>query len=146
MTAPSQPQQPEGATIDGEINATVLEPAKETVTVRLDDEEKEVGGISEGRERAVIFGMYADSWSRLGMAAALAVLFVWLNWRVIGFLENTFAADLTLLQARPPAITAADRLVTSEVLMALLGATVIQVGLAIASVVRYLFPKNGTDD
>ena len=144
MTGPSPNQeQPEGSVIDLATAAPVVEQARQpTVTVSLDDVESDVGQVSEARERAVVFGMYADTWSRVGMVAVMAIIFVGLNWLVIHFLNGAFAADVRMLESKPPALLAADRLVTSNVLMTLIGATVVQVGVSIAAIVSYLFPKN----
>ena len=149
MTGPSPNQeQPEGSVIDLATAAPVVEQARQpTVTVSLDDVESDVGQVSEARERAVVFGMYADTWSRVGMVAVMAIIFVGLNWLVIDFLNGAFAVDVRMLESKPPALLAADRLVTSNVLMTLIGATVVQVGVAIAAIVSYLFPKsNGRGD
>jgi hypothetical protein len=144
MTEPSQRQeqeQAEGTALP--ISASQVEQTPHTVeTVRLDDEEQNLGQVSEAKERAIVFGMYADTWSRIAMVFVMAAIFIGLNWCVVGFLQNAFAADIRMLESKPPTLTAADRLVTPNVLMSLLGATVIQVGASIAAIVSYLFPKN----
>ncbi len=146
MTEPSQQQeqeQAEGSVVDLPTGAPHVEQPRGAVeTLRLDDEEKDLGQVSEAKERAIVFGMYADTWSRIGMVVVMALIFVGLNWRVVGFLQDAFAADIRMLESKPPTLTAADRLVTPNVLMTLLGATVIQVGVSIAAIVSYLFPKN----
>jgi hypothetical protein len=64
-----------------------------------------------------------------------------LNREVMNFVRDAFDADIRLLSAKPPLIQAADRLVTGNVIMVLIGATATQVGIAIVSIVSYLFPK-----
>lgn len=144
MTEPSQQQeqeQAEGTVLP--IGASQVEQTRGAVeTVRLDDEEQNLGQVSEAKERAIVFGMYADTWSRIGMVIVMALIFIGLNWRVVGFLQDAFNADIRMLESKPPTLTAADRLVTPNVLMTLLGATVVQVGVSIAAIVSYLFPKN----
>ena len=110
-------------------------------TVDLGDEERDLGTVTEDELRAKIFGMKADVWLRLILGAVIAVLFIWLNREVMNFVRDAFDADIRLLSAKPPLLQAADRLVTGNVIMVLIGATATQVGVAIVSIVSYLFPK-----
>jgi hypothetical protein len=110
-------------------------------TVDLGDEERDLGTVTEDELRAKIFGMKADVWLRFGLGVVIAGLFIWLNREVMNFVRDAFDADIRLLSAKPPLIQAADRLVTGNVIMVLIGATATQVGIAIVSIVSYLFPK-----
>jgi len=102
-------------------------------TVVLDNEP--VGGI-EGAKRASILW---DIGLRAFMVAVVSGIFIWLNWQVIEFVLGALALDEKMLAAKT--ITPADRLVTSEVMMALIGATVIQTGVGFIAITSYLFPK-----
>jgi hypothetical protein len=143
MTEPSQNQLPHEGDVVAMPGAglAALAAGQPQLTVNLQEEENEVGRFLEPKERAVIFGMYADTWSRIGMVIVMAVIFVGLNWMVLVFLRDAFSADVRMLESKPPILQAADRLITANVLMTLIGATVVQVGVSIAAIVSYLFPK-----
>jgi len=108
--------------------------------VSLDEKEKEVGGISERETQARVFSLYADTGARILMVCVIAAIFIGLNFAVMKFLMNVFEVDQQLMAAKPP-IQAADRLITTQLLMALIAATVVQVGVATIAIVSYLFPK-----
>jgi len=72
------------------------------------------------------------------MVVVMAGIFCYLNYQVMEFVKEVFAADLASLKATP----AAPRIVDSKVLMALIGATAAQVGVSIIAIVSYLFPKD----
>ncbi len=86
----------------------------------------------EERE-ARLWGKKIDTWLRIAMVVVIAVLLIGLNYRVMQFIDVVFAADMGL--------PAANRVITKEVLMSLIGATVVQVGVATIAIVGYLFPK-----
>jgi hypothetical protein len=87
--------------------------------------------------RARRFGLYADTWARILIVVVIAAIFAGLNWEVMRFIERVFDADLVLLKTLP----ASPRVVTTQVLIGLITATVVQVGVAIIAIVSYLFPK-----
>ena len=74
------------------------------------------------------------------MVLVVALLFVGLNTAVMLFVRDAFAHDLVAMAAKPPML-AADRLVTTHVLMSLIAATVVQTGIGFIAIVSYLFPK-----
>jgi len=49
--------------------------------------------------------------------------------------------DLEMMQKFPQLFKPADRVITANVFMSLIGATVVQVGVATVAIVSYLFPK-----
>lgn len=76
------------------------------------------------------------------LIAAMIRIFAWLNGAVgllifLGFIVDE--ADMIWLGG----YNAANRFVDSKVLMSLIGATVIQAGLAFITIVKYLFPATG---
>lgn len=107
-----------------------------TRTVGLDPN---VGEVSPSRDRALIWGIYADIVSRLIMVLVIAWIFYWLNNEVMSFVQQVFTKDVELLTGK--VITAEHRVITNNVVMSLVGATVVQVGAAIVVIVSYLFPK-----
>lgn len=104
-------------------------------SIVLEDEEQKIGGTLENAQAASI---KADIWLRIGMAAVVALIFIGLNWAVMGFIRDAFAQDVAVKA------TGNDRLVTTEVLMALIGATVVQTGVGIVAILSYLFPKRSS--
>lgn len=105
-------------------------------TVSLDPN---VGQISPSRDRAIIWSIYADIGARIFMVLVIGGIFYWLNDQVMSFVREAFAQDLKLLAAET--ITPEHRVITNNVVMSLVGATVVQVGAAIVVIVSYLFPK-----
>ncbi|QNA90312.1 hypothetical protein G4G28_20655 [Massilia sp. Dwa41.01b] len=102
-------------------------------TVVLDD--VSVGGIEGARRASILW----DIVLRAFMVAVVSGIFIWLNWQVIDFVLDGLKLDEKMLAAK--SIVPADRLVTSEVMMALIGATVIQTGAGFIAITSYLFPK-----
>ena len=100
--------------------------------IQLDAEAKAIGGKLED---AQVASVRADIWLRVSMAAVVAVIFIGLNWAVIGFIRDAFAHDVA------SKVAPGERLVTTELLMALIGATVVQTGVGIVAILAYLFPK-----
>ncbi|WP_061301625.1 hypothetical protein [Janthinobacterium agaricidamnosum] len=84
--------------------------------------------------------MTADMWFRGCMVAVVCGIFIWLNMGVMSFIRDAFAHDSARMLASPP-MPAADRLITSNVVMALIGATVVQTGIGFIAIMSYLFPK-----
>ena len=112
-------------------------------TVSLTTDRGDVGKISE-MEKAKVGALKADTISRALLVVVIAGIFIGLNWAVIDFVRTAFAADMELLGKGT--IKATERVVSTNVFMSLIGATIVQVGIAIIAIVNYLFPKNpGTD-
>ena len=105
-------------------------------TVGLDEN---VGGVSPGRDRAMIWSIYADIIARLIMVLVIAWIFYWLNNQVMTFVRDAFSEDVRLIALK--LITPEHRVITNNVVMSLVGATVVQVGAAVVVIVSYLFPK-----
>ncbi|MDB5904201.1 MAG: hypothetical protein JWM26_3079 [Betaproteobacteria bacterium] len=115
--------------------------AQNAQTISIADEAEKMGGI-DPLTKAKIFGLNADTISRAGMVVVIGMIFVGLNWAVIDLVTWAFREDLVLLRAKT--LTPADRVITTNVFMSLIGATVVQVGVATISIVSYLFPKSSS--
>lgn len=107
--------------------------------IKLAEAEKHVGNIEEEKQRAVIRSIDADTKTRLWVAGVMTVLFVGLNAAVIFLIWHAFAADVDLLKSK--LIQNNQRLITENVFMSLVGATVVQVGVTLVAITGYLFPK-----
>jgi len=107
--------------------------------VRLTEREKLLGEIQEEKARAEIRSIDADTSTRLWVAGVITLLFVGLNAAVIWLVWNAFAADVELLKSKM--IQNNQRLITENVFMSLVGATVVQVGVTLVAITGYLFPK-----
>lgn len=123
----------------------VVLPREIAPPLKLDDKEQEVGDVTPAVTKARVFGLYADTWARMIMVLVIALIFVGLNWAVMGLLRDAFVSDLKFLAEKPPTIKPMERVITTQLLMALIGATVVQVGVAIIAIVSYLFPKTRGD-
>lgn len=108
-------------------------------TRQLDQETAQLGEISE-EAKARIRSMDADTRVRLWMALVISALFILLNAAVIFLIWNAFNADILLLSEK--LIQNDQRLITENVFMSLIGATVVQVGVTLVAITNYLFPKN----
>jgi hypothetical protein len=108
--------------------------------VRLDDAavKKSVGNATE---KAKAWGIHIDNFSRGALVVVMCILFIWLNRSVVNFVQVVFAEDVKHLSKLAAGATP-SRVVTTEVLMTLIGSTAVQVGAAILTIVAYLFPKN----
>jgi hypothetical protein len=80
-----------------------------------------------------------DTRLRVVMVIVLALIFVGLNAGMGYLIHFAYSTDITLI--REKLITPDQRSISEKAFMALIGATVVQVGLGIAAVVAYLFPK-----
>jgi hypothetical protein len=110
--------------------------------VSISHEAQQMGDI-DPYTKAKIFGLNADTISRAGMVIVIGMIFVGLNWAVIDLVTWAFREDLQLLRAET--LKPADRVITTNVFMSLIGATVVQVGVATISIVSYLFPKSSSN-
>ncbi len=106
---------------------------------QLGQEAAQLGELSEKEVDARIRSMDADTKVRTRMAVVIGVLFVALNAAVIYLVWNAYTADISLL--REKLIQNNQRLITEDVFMSLIGATVVQVGVTLAAITGYLFPK-----
>ena len=110
------------------------------MTIReLNQETAQLGEINE-EAKARIRSMDTNTRVRLWMALVISSLFILLNAAVIYLIWNAFNADISLL--REQLIQNNQRLITENVFMSLIGATVVQVGVTLVAIISYLFPKN----
>lgn len=109
-----------------------------TTPRELNQEAAELGEIDE-ETRARIRSIDADTRVRLWMAVMMSVLFIALNAAVIFLVWTAFNDDIALLKDR--LIQNNQRLITENVFMSLIGATVVQVGVTLVAITGYLFPK-----
>lgn len=110
---------------------------EDTVDLRAGEPDVEkVGRIEAARALSIT----SDIWLRGFMVAVVSAIFIWLNWQIIGLVKEAIAHDLERMMATPP-LAATDRLITSNVIMALIGATVVQTGVGFIAITSYLFPK-----
>ena len=107
-------------------------------TRQLNQEAAQLGKIDE-ETKARIRSMDADTRARLLMALGISVLFIVLNAAVIFLIWNAFNVDMSLLKEK--VIQSNQRLITENVFMSLIGATVVQVGVTLVAITSYLFPK-----
>lgn len=108
-------------------------------TRELNQETAQLGEINE-EAKARIRSMDTNTRVRLWMALVISTLFILLNAAVIFLIWNAFNADISLL--REKLIQNDQRLITENVFMSLIGATVVQVGVTLVAIISYLFPKN----
>ena len=108
-----------------------------TMNVNLPAEERKLGNVLE---EATAASMKWDIGFRALMLVVVCTIFVGLNWSVMAFVNHALAQDLAQMAAMPP-MAAADRLITSNVVMSLIGATVVQTGIGFIAITSYLFPK-----
>jgi sterol desaturase/sphingolipid hydroxylase (fatty acid hydroxylase superfamily) len=120
--------------------AVESQPLKAPKTVELSAVAEVVGSFDQ-EKRARVWSMNADTFSRVFMVFIIAVIFVGLNYQVMRLVERGFDADMLMMQKFPQAFKPADRVITANVFMSLIGGTVVQVGVATIAIVSYLFPK-----
>ena len=119
--------------------ATVI-PAAPTATpvssesISLGHEAAKLGSIKERLEETKIRALIYQRWVLLG---AIVAIFIVLNYMVISMVGEAFEVDRQLLTDKTATV---PQFVTKEVLMSLIGATVIQVGAAVYAIVKFLFP------
>lgn len=106
---------------------------------QLGQEVDQLGTINEKEVDARIRSMDADTKVRSRMAVTIGLLFVALNAAVMVLVWNAIESDIALL--RDKLIQNNQRLITENVFMSLIGATVVQVGITLVAITGYLFPK-----
>lgn len=94
--------------------------------------------IDDERHRTALHRERTEIQLRRVFALAIGILFVLLNIFVCSLILYALSLDQVLL-SRPESFEGEPR-VTSNVLVALLGGTALQVGAALVVVARYLFP------
>lgn len=109
-----------------------------TGPVELGTEAAKLGEVDE-EARARIRSIDADTRVRIWISLALVLLFVFLNAAVVWLVWIAFQNDGELL--REATIQPADRLITENVFITLIGATVVQVGVILVAIAGYLFPR-----
>ncbi|MDN4056066.1 hypothetical protein QPK32_23670 [Massilia sp. YIM B02763] len=110
---------------------------EDTVDLRAGSPDVEkVGRI----EAAKALSITSDIWLRGFMVAVVSSIFIWLNWQIIDLVRDAMQSDLAQMAAKPP-LPATERLITSNVIMSLIGATVVQTGVGFIAITSYLFPK-----
>lgn len=98
-----------------------------------------VGAIDAARASSIT----ADIRLRAIMVLVVSAIFVWLNWQIVELVKEALVHDRLMMSGKAP-IPAADRLITSNVVMALIGATVVQTGAGFIAITSYLFPKRSS--
>jgi len=96
--------------------------------------------IGNAVETATARSIRADIWLRIGMVVVVCGIFIWLNWQVIDFVKDALRLDIAQAAATPP-LPPEHRLITSNVVMSLIGATVVQTGIGFIAITSYLFPR-----
>lgn len=81
-----------------------------------------------------------DRWRKTLVTLALVVLVAAMNWFVIDIVQDILQSDSDLLAKK--LINAEGRIVTTEVLLALIGGTVAQVSALLVIAVKSIFSKN----
>ncbi|MEC9268798.1 MAG: hypothetical protein VX464_22250 [Pseudomonadota bacterium] len=79
----------------------------------------------------------ADIVSKVAITGAILALFVFANYYVFGFIENLLKKDMELLATN--AITPDDRIIDSNVIMALIAGTVAEIVTVLTIVARHHF-------
>lgn len=97
-----------------------------------------VGEVDE-ETRARIRSIDADTRVRVRISAALVGLFILLKAAVIWLVWHALQEDIALLKATT--IEPEGRLITENVFLTLIGATVVQVGVILVAIAGYLFPR-----
>ncbi len=80
-----------------------------------------------------------DTHLRSALALVLMLMFLIANVGVGWLIHDAYSSELALLKSKQ--ILAADRSITPGVFMSLIGASVVQVGAGIATILAYLFPR-----
>ena len=89
-----------------------------------------------------VASLSAAQWDRLSgqrdvMIKAMVTVFTWLNGGVFAFTLAAWAVGIWQVDYR---------IVTDKTLLALIGATVVQAGIAFLAITRFLFPSSKADD
>jgi hypothetical protein len=90
-------------------------------------------------ERQAIEDMKIDRWLRVVMVVAMLGVFIGLDWVVLGMVQEAVANDAQYIVAK--LIRPDQRLISENVFMSLIGATVLQAAAVMVAITGYLFPK-----
>jgi len=118
-----------------------LDPLKFTAEIQSAD------GSVHLSQAAVPYGIHAKRSlirQRWTMLVVIGAVFVLLNAAVFYLIWHTVASDLAFVNAHPE--LADKRIITSGVIMALIGATVAQTGAVTWAMARFLFPTQLAED
>jgi hypothetical protein len=108
---------------------------KEKSTVDLRSGSKYLERIGHAKANSIIW----DIVLRMIMVLVVSGIFIWLNWQVFELVQGALKQDHDMVIAKQ--LASGDRLITSNVIMALVGATVVQTGIGFIAITSYLFPK-----
>lgn len=88
-------------------------------------------------ERQAIEDMKIDRWLRVGMVAIMLGNFIGMEWTVLGMVQEAIANDAQYIAAK--LILPDQRLISENVYVSLIGATVLQAAVVMVSITNYLF-------
>lgn len=112
--------------------------------IKLAEVQADLGSsIEEEKGREEIAGMRADRNLRLIMGIALMVLFVLMNGVVVYLVSEAAEMDAQMITSGK--IKSSERLISENVYMSLVGATVVQLSSILFAIARYLFPAGKGD-
>ncbi len=113
-----------------------LPPAAVEPTVTLRSLEQDQGSSLTVADRIA----RSDARLRIWVAIAVVVTFLCVNGAVLLGIWFAFQHDIAMLAISNGSFLAKDRLVTTELLMTLVGATTVQLGGLIVLIGKYIFP------
>ena len=88
-------------------------------------------------ERQAIVDMKIDRWLRAGMVAIMLGNFIGMEWTVLGMVQEAIANDAQYTAAK--LILPDQRLISENIYLSLIGATVLQAAAVMVSITNYLF-------
>lgn len=88
-------------------------------------------------ERQAIEDMKIDRWLRFGMVAIMLGNFIGMEWAVLGMVQEAIANDAQYIAAK--LILPDQRLISENIYLSLIGATVLQAAVVMVSITNYLF-------
>jgi hypothetical protein len=109
--------------------------------INLNDEVSKGGELTQAKGWAEVRSINADTLFRGLMVLVIAGIFIGLNYGVFNLVSSAFDKDIALMTAAGSNYKPSDRVITTNVFVSLVGATVVQVGVAAITIVSYLFPK-----
>ena len=90
-------------------------------------------------ERQTTMDIKIDRWLRVGMVVVMLGVFVGLDWIVLGMVQVAVAYDAQYIAAK--LILPNQRLISENVYMRLISATVLQAAVVMIFITNYLFPN-----
>jgi hypothetical protein len=85
-----------------------------------------------------------DAKLRWWVAVVIVAAFLIVNWLVLWGIWRVYQEDIELLTLAGSKFTASDRLVTTNLMITVIGATTVQLGTLIVLMGKYLFPAPRT--